>query len=365
MMVGLRGFPNVQGGVETHVENLCHELIPLNCEVTVLVRSGYQHPAIGNEWNNIQFKKIWTLSSVGLEAIVHTLLGVLYAGVKRPDILHIHAIGPALLTPLARLLRLRVVVTHHGEDYKRQKWGGLAKLALRLGERFGMKYANARIAISTGLYASISEKFGVQPAHIPNGVHLPKLVAQPTVLEKFGIAPRQYILLVSRFVPEKRHLDLIEAFRQAELPGWKLVFVGKADHQGDYMKKVQAAATFSDAIVFTGFQSGESLHALYLHAGLFVLPSSHEGLPISILEAMSYGLPVVASDIPANRDIQNDAIKYFPLGDTRTLAGLLKKRAQAGFDEQRCDEIRRHIQEKYGWSDIAKKTHGVYLQTLH
>jgi len=364
MMVGLRGFPNVQGGVETHVENLCRELIRLNCAITVLVRASHQHPSIGGEWNNIHFKKIWAFSFVSLEAIVHTLLGVLYAGITRPDILHIHAIGPALMTPLARLLRLRVVVTHHGEDYRRQKWGKLARYVLRVGERFGMKYANASIAISNGIHASIVEKFGVTPAHIPNGVDLPKLAASPTVLQRFGIKPRQYILLVSRFVPEKRHLDLIDAFRRAAIPDWKLVFVGKSDQRDDYTKLVKESVGASKDIVFTGFQGGEILHALYLHAGVFVLPSSHEGLPISILEAMSYGLPIIASDILPNRDICDEAIDYFPLGDTAALAALLKIKANSGFDEQRCNEIRNVIRGKFGWSDIAKQTHGVYLKTL-
>jgi glycosyltransferase involved in cell wall biosynthesis len=364
MMVGLRGFPNVQGGVETHVENLCRELVPLNCAITVLVRSSYQHPSIGSEWNNIQFKKIWSLSSVSLEAIVHTLLGVLYAGITRPDILHIHAIGPALMTPLARLLQLRVVVTHHGEDYRRQKWGALAKWVLRLGERFGMKYSHASIAISNAIHTAVVEKFGVEPAHIPNGVGLPKLVAPPTILEKFEITPRRYVLLVSRFVPEKRHADLIEAFRMAPMPGWKLVFVGRSDHDDVYMKSVKDAAGASGDIVFTGFQGGEGLHALYLHAGVFVLPSSHEGLPIAILEAMSYGLPIIASDIPANRNICDEAIDYFPLSDTHALASQLRAKAQTGFDEQRCNDIRKVIRARFGWSDIAKKTHEVYLQTL-
>jgi glycosyltransferase involved in cell wall biosynthesis len=364
MMVGLRGFPHVQGGVETHVENLCRGLIPLDCEVTVLVRSGYQNSAVGNEWNKIQFKRIWSLSSVSLEATVHTLLGVLYAGIIRPDILHIHAIGPALMTPLARLLRLRVVVTHHGEDYQREKWGKLAKFVLRLGERLGMKYAHASIAISHVIHASIVEKFGVKPAHIPNGVDLPKLEGKPDALKKFNIVPHHYVLLVSRFVPEKRHSDLIEAFRLAAIPGWKLVLVGKADNQDHHMKSVQKAAMFSDDIIFTGFQSGDNLHALYLHAGLFVLPSSHEGLPIAILEAMSYGLPIVASDIPANRGILNEAIDYFPLGDVDILAELLIEKTRSQIDKRRSDEIRTVIRKKYGWTDIAKQTHKVYLQTL-
>jgi glycosyltransferase involved in cell wall biosynthesis len=360
MMVGLRGFPNVQGGVERHVENLAKELVALGCVVTVLVRPRYQHQHIGHEWNGIRLRKIWAPLSAKLEAIIHTFLGVLYAAVVRPDILHIHAIGPALLTPLARLLGLRVIVTHHGEDYNRQKWGLFAKKVLKLGEKFGMRYANARIAISAGIRNSVAQRFGLTCAHISNGVELPDLSGASIVLQRFTLAPRRYVLLVSRFVPEKRHLDLIHAFLAARMPGWKLVLVGKPDHDGRYAGNIQAAADGAANIVCPGFLSGQALHEIYLHAGCFVLPSSHEGLPISILEAMSYGLPIIASDIPPNREIPNDAIDYFPVGDVAALTRLLESKVNSAFEPQRCDQIREIIRSQYRWCDIAEKTYSVY-----
>ncbi len=125
MMLGLRGFPNVQGGVETHVQYLSSHLNDLGCEVNVIVRSPYHPKEKGIEWNGIRFYRIWAPASKKLEAIVHTFLGVCYAALKRPDVLHIHAIGPSLMVPLARILGLKVVITHHGPDYDRQKWGGL------------------------------------------------------------------------------------------------------------------------------------------------------------------------------------------------------------------------------------------------
>ena len=360
MMLGLRGFPRVQGGVENHVENLSQELIALGCKVTAVVRSRYQQKEARTRWNGIAVRGIWSPPSSHLEAIVHTFLGILYAATVRPDILHIHAIGPALMTPLARTLGLRVVVTHHGEDYNRQKWGLAAKCILKLGEHVGMRYAHARIVISKGILASVAQKFGITCEEIANGVTLPDLTSQGLILKKFGITPRRYVLLVSRFVPEKRHTDLIAAFLAANLPGWKLALVGTADHHNAYSAMVLAAARRSPDIVCTGFLSGQELHDMYLHAGMFVLPSSHEGLPISILEAMSYGLPVIASDIQANREIAGPAIDYFPVGDIDALTQLLKKNAAIQFESALCEQIRDIIRSHYSWRDIASKTFSVY-----
>jgi glycosyltransferase involved in cell wall biosynthesis len=236
----------------------------------------------------------------------------------------------------------------------------VAKSVLRLGERFGMKCANARIAISGGIRNGVMHQYGLDSAHISNGVDLPQLSGQSAALEKFKLDRRRYVLLVSRMVPEKRHLDLIRAFLSATMPGWKLVLVGKADHHDAYADSVLAAARVSDNIVCTGYQGGQALHELFLHAGVFVLPSSHEGLPISILEALSYGLPVIASDIPSNREIANCAIEYFPLGDINALRNLLNGKVTAKFQTLRCVHVRSIIRSRFQWSDVAKKTYAVY-----
>ncbi len=360
IMLGLRGFPDVQGGVETHAENLCTSLVKLGCDVEVIVRSSYQPVMFGSVWNGIRFHAIWAPRSKGMEAIVHTLLGILYAVVRRPDILHIQAIGPAILTPLARLLGLRVVVTHHGPDYERQKWGRLAKFALRLGEYLGMRYSNARIAISNVIKNIIYEKYGLQSELIPNGVNLPQLPSSTTILETFDLEPRRYVLMVSRIVPEKRHHDLIQAFLQAKLCGWKLVLVGASDHPDTYTQSVLEVAGKTQNIVCTGFQTGLALKELYAHAGFFVLPSSHEGLPIALLEALSFGLPAIASDIPANLEVSCSGISYYPLGDVEELIVRLSDQAEKNFTKEQREHLRSFIVEKYKWSVVAQKTYSVY-----
>ena len=362
MFLGLRGFPRVQGGVETHSEHLCPLLGELGCEVEVIVRSPYMPPETGDGWRGVRFVRLWSPRSKGLEAIGHTFLGVLVAAVRRPDVLHIQAIGPALMTPLARLVGLRVVVTHHGPDYDRQKWGYFAKWALRTGERWGMRWSNARIAISQVILMRAMR--GLDSALIPNGVELPVLPQGRAVLDAFRLEPGRYVVLVSRLVPEKRHLDLIEAFRRAALPGWKVAIVGASDHPDAYVQSVLDAARTTPGVVCTGFQSGAKLAELFGQAGMFVLPSSHEGLPIALLEALSYGLPVVASDIPANLEVGLPPEHYFPLGDVAALAGRLREFAAEPLTAADRETRRAWVAGRYNWRRIAEQTLDVYRKVL-
>jgi glycosyltransferase involved in cell wall biosynthesis len=360
MMLGLRSFPDVQGGVETHAEHLCPLLVEMGCDVTVLARAPYHRAEIGAVWKSVKFVPLWSPKSKGLEAIAHSIVGVLYAALKRPDVLHIQAIGPAIMTPIARMLGLRVVVTHHGPDYDRQKWGHFAKFVLKTGERFGMSCANARIVISKVIANIVLQSHKRDSDLIPNGVVLPSMPTSIGTLTQFGLVSGNYIVLVSRLVPEKRHLDLIAAFNRAALPGWKLAIVGASDHPDAYVLDVLDQAKRSENIVCTGLQTGNALRELYGHAGIFVLPSSHEGLPIALLEALSYGLPVIASDIAANLEVGLDKLHYFPLGDVDMLAQKLKEFSVLLRSPELIEERRAWVSERFNWKNIAQKTLTVY-----
>lgn len=362
--IGLRGFPNVQGGVETCAEQLCPLLHELGCDVTVITRRGYQPPAIGSTWHGVRFVGLWAPRQKQLEAVVHTFLAVLYAGlVSRPDVLHIQAIGPGLWTLLARLLGLRVVVTHHGPDYDRQKWGRLAKFVLRLGEACAARWCSELIVISRVIQRSVAAQHGRVGVLVPNGITLPTRQPDPTLLQTFGLVPRRYVLLVSRLVPEKRHLDLIAAFAQAQLgDGWKLAIVGAADHADAYARNVAEAAARVPGVVMTGFQTGAALETLYAHAGLFVLPSSHEGLPIAILEALSHGVRVVASDIPANLEVGLPHACHFPLGDVAALAIKLQQHSAEPESEAQREQRQQWAASKFNWARNARATQAIYAQ---
>lgn len=360
MVCGLRGFPNVQGGVETHCQELYPRIVSAHdAKVTVLVRKAYHTE--GEHWNGVHFTGLWSPTQQSLEAIVHTFLCVLYAAFRRPDVLHIHTIGPAVVTPLGRLFGLNIVVTHHGPDYDREKWGKAARFILRLGERFGMRCSNARIAISQVIRDLIRKSHGKESALIPNGVSLPTLSEDTELIDQLKLEAGKYIILVSRFVPEKRHSDLIQAFRQAKLsPEWKLVFVGNADHPGEYEKGIMQSISGDERIVCTGFITGDQLNQIFTHAGMLVLPSSHEGLPIALLEGLSYGLPCLASDIPANLCVEMPAEQYFPLGNTAKLAAFLEHTHAIEPDQAKRQELREWVSENYDWNEIAAATYAVY-----
>ncbi|MGH9638384.1 MAG: glycosyltransferase family 4 protein, partial [Candidatus Angelobacter sp.] len=263
MVIGLRGFPGVQGGVETHAQNLYPAIAVAGFRVTVALRSPHIKGGHPSEWNGVKFVKLWAPRSKHMEAIAHTFLAIMYAAFRRPDVLHIQAIGPAVLTPLARFLGLKVVVTHHGADYDRQKWGPIGKSVLRFGEALGMRAANKRIAVSRTMQAHVRKKYGLEAACIPNGVESVVAPSSRQALEKFGLEPRKYILTVSRMVPEKRHLDVIDAFARADLPGWKLVLAGGSVHFDAYCRSVEELVAKTRNVVATGFQEGLALRELY------------------------------------------------------------------------------------------------------
>jgi glycosyltransferase involved in cell wall biosynthesis len=360
-VLGVRGIPNVQGGVETHAEQLYQRLTALGCDVEVIVRSPYV-PRGQTTFGAIRLRRLWSPRTSGLEALVHSLLGVLYAACSRPDILHVHAVGPSIVTPLARLLGLRVVVTHHGPDYNRDKWGPLARWILRVGERFGMRYANECIAISGVIVEDVRRNFGRVAVQIPNGVTIAPKLSATDVVSRLGLVPGRYFLQVSRMVPEKRQLDLIDAFARARPAGWQLALVGGLDAT-DYSARVRTAAA-QPGVHLTGFMGGTDLQQIYSHAGAFVLPSTHEGLPIALLEALSYGLRTVASDIPANLEVDLGAANYFPVGNVDALAATLRAVAASQEEEGASAARIRRVREHYSWDDVAERTMTVYRSVL-
>ncbi len=361
MVLGLRGFPNVQGGVESHSQELYPRLVELGYKVDVICRAPYVKNQ-AKQWKGVNFHPLWSPSSSGFEAMLHSILGVLFAAIKRPDILHIHAIGPAIVTPVARLFGLKVVVTHHGPDYDREKWGAGAKLILKMGERLGVSFSTRRIVISKVIQSLVLEKYGKNSDLIPNGVVPAKRVICEPVVE--GLEKHKYFLLVSRMVPEKRHLDLIKAFKKAAVKGWELVLVGDLSDDTEYIRKVVSSAS-NGKIVLTGYKSGNELAGLFSCAGLFILPSSHEGLPIALLEAMSFGLPVLASDIPAHAELELDEHCYFPLGDVEALAVCMQKIVKdEQFRKKQGALGKSMVAQRYNWDQIAISTSNCYQKVL-
>jgi glycosyltransferase involved in cell wall biosynthesis len=363
-MLGIRGFPNVQGGAENHAHNLAARLVELGCEVEAIVRSPYVPKRSARTVGGVRLVRVWSPRLKGIEAFVHTFLGVLRAAVTRPDILHIHSVGPALFTPLARAFGLRVVVTHHLANYEAKKWGALARSILRLGERAGMRFANGRIAVSAVLASRMQRTYGVPVAVIPNGISHPDRTQSGKVLRAFGLEPRRYVLTVARIDEQKRQLDLIGAFARLGERGWKLAIVGDSDYATDYARQVARAAGETPGVVLLGYQTGDALSELYSQAGLFVLPSSHEGQPIAALEAISYRCPIIVSDIPAHREIGTSGAEFVRVGDMAALARRLDARCAAACDRDPGLIEHQRFMESHDWRDIAERTLDVYVSAL-
>lgn len=365
LVVGLRGFPDIQGGIETHCEHLYPRLVELGAEVEVFTRSTYWGKDKPKQYQGVTLTSLWSPAHTQLETFVHSFLAVVMAAFKRPDVVHIHAIGPAIFVPLARLAGLNVVVTHHGPDYDREKWGRFPRWILRTGERLGMRWAQSRIVISKTIRALVQDKHQRDSDLIPNGVPLASPVASTDWLQARGVTPGKYAVQVSRLVPEKRQLDLAHAFAasDASTAGWHLLLVGALDSDDEYQTELRSVAAANPQIMLTDFQSGDALREILTHAGAFVLPSSHEGLPIALLEALSYSLRAFASDIPANLEVPLPADQFFALGDVDALAGLLSEAAKHDWtdaDRARALAITQH----YDWDLIAQQTLEVYQRSL-
>lgn len=357
IVLGTRGIPDILGGVETHCEELYPRVASMGHEVTIITRTPYVVDNKLKEYKGVKLKHIFAPKIKSFEAIIHTFIGVLYAGIKRPDILHIHAIGPMIMTPLARLLGLKVIVTNHGPDYDRQKWGKLAKSILKLGEYLGTKFANEVIVISEVINTILKTKYNRNDAHlIYNGVNLPSIAKQDDYIQSIGIERNKYIIGIGRFVKEKGFLDLIKAYSQFKTDV-KLVLVGDADHETIYSKNLKKEAKKA-GVILTGFIRGEKLNQIFSHALLFCMPSYHEGLPIALLEAMSYNLNVLVSDIPANLEVPLNKGDYFEVGNISKLTKKLNNKIM----HPEIPDFTQTIKDSYNWDKIAKQYISIILK---
>ena len=357
-VTGTRGIPNIMGGVETHCEELFPRIARCGFDVTLIRRSNYVQDTL-KEWNGVKLVDVPSPKKKSFEAIIHTFRAINKAKRLGADVLHIHAIGPALLVPYAKVLGMKVVFTHHGPDYDRDKWGLAAKTILKLGERMGCLFADDVIVISNVIKNLIAEKYGrTKRVHlIYNGVSEPEICDYPEYFHELGVEKGKYVLGMCRFVPEKNLHHLVEAFAK-----WKkahagsdirLVLAGDTDFEDAYSLGLKEMAR-KNGVVLTGFIKGRKLHSLLTHCRCYCLPSSHEGLPIALLEAMSYGVKVIVSDIPANLEVGLPEEDYFPCGNVDELADKLAKIIEAPQEHVDYD------MSKYDWEQIADEVAETY-----
>ena len=366
-MLGHKRIPSFEGGVEVVVEALSAGLAERGHSVTCYNRagshvSGAEHalPA-GSVYRGIRLVTVPTLERKGYAAVISSFFAAMRAAFGRYDVVHIHAEGPAFFSWLPKLLGKRVVVTVHGLDWQREKWnGGFASKFIHLGEKSAVCFADEIIVLSENVRQYFRDTYGRDTRFIPNGVTAPKLESPRLIEEKWGLRKDDYILYLGRIVPEKGETYLIEAFKQVKTDK-KLVIAGGSSDTERYMQELKVLAAEDERILFTGFVQGQLKDELYSNAYVYTLPSDLEGMPLSLLEAMSYGNCCLVSDIPECAEVVEDKAVRFRKSDVEALRDRLQTLCDqpdivAGYREHAAG----FILNKYGWDDVVEKTLALY-----
>lgn len=366
-MFGHKRVPSREGGVEIVVKELSTRMALRGYQVTCYNRRG--HHVSGAEldsvnaefFQGVRLQSVPTIEKKGLAAVTSSFFAALCSGFGRYGVVHIHAEGPAFFSFIPKWMGKRVICTVHGLDWAREKWrDGFASKFIRQGERNAVRYADEIIVLSKAVQDYFQQTYQRQTRLIPNGVSQPVLAQPEQMVEKYGLRSREYILFLGRIVPEKGLRYLIEAFKQVNTD-LKLVIAGGSSDTDGFLQEMRLKAQEDPRIVFTGFVQGQMLEELYSNAYLYVLPSDLEGMPLSLLEAMSYGNCCLVSDIPECADVVEDKALVFHKGDTDDLRKML----QFACDHPQQVEAYRaqaasFICSKYNWDTVVEETLKIY-----
>ena len=356
-----------EGGVEIVVKELCTRMAQQGFQVTCYNRSGHhvsgaEYDDIDNtNYEGIRQKYVPTIEKKGLAAVSASAFAALYSAFGKYDVVHIHAEGPAFFSWLPKMFGKRVVVTIHGVDWQREKWqSGFGSKFIRQGEKNAVKYADEIIVLSKGVQDYFKETYGRETHFIPNGVNRPQIREANLITEKFGLKKDSYILFLGRLVPEKGIRYLVEAFKTVKTDK-KLVIAGGSSDTDSFMEELKELAKGDDWILFTGFVQGAMLDELYSNAYIYTLPSDLEGMPLSLLEAMSYGNCCLVSDIPECAEVVEDKALIFKKSDVEDLREKLQDACDhpemvMKMKKQAAD----FICEKYNWDEVVKETMKLY-----
>lgn len=367
-MLGQKCVPSREGGIEIVVEELSTRMVQRGNQVTCYNRSGHHISGkefdgeIAKEYKGIRLKTVFTINRKGFAAVTSSVFASLRAALGRYDIVHFHAEGPCAMLWLPKLFGKRCVATIHGLDWRRAKWeNGLGSKYIRLGERVAVKYADEIIVLSRDMQNYFAMTYGRKTVLIPNGVNRPNIQEPQLIQEKLGLKKDSYILYLGRIVPEKGEHYLIAAFKNVKTDK-KLVIAGGISDTDGYMEHLNKEAASDDRIIFTGFVQGQLLEELYSNAYVYVLPSDLEGMPLSLLEAMSYGNCCLVSDIAECTEIVGDKAARFHKSDVRDICEKLQMLCD---DENLVQKYKQEVAEfvckKYNWDEVVDKTLRLYV----
>ena len=365
-MLGHKRIPSREGGIEIVVEELAVRMAKKSHSVTCYNRKG--HNVAGSEFDGTKLKtykgvtlqEVFTIDKRGLAAMTASVSASLRAALGNYDVVHIHAEGPAFMCWLPKLFGKKVIVTVHGLDHQRAKWGKFASWYIRSGEKNAVRFADEIIVLSKGVQDYFQNTYGRTTRFIPNGVNKAKPRKARQITEKWGLTKDSYILYLGRIVPEKGERYLIEAFKQTKTDK-KLVIAGGSSDTQVFMDELKSLAKDDDRIIFTGFVQGEILEELYSNPYIYTLPSDLEGMPLSLLEAMSYGNCCLTSDIPECAEVVEDKALLFRKSDVSDLKAKLQNACDhPEMVETYKAQAEEFICRKYNWDDVVEKTLKLY-----
>lgn len=365
-MLGHKSIPSRQGGIEIVVEELAVRMAALGHQVTIYNRSG--HHVSGKEFDQkklreykgIRMKYVPTIDKKGLAAMSASFFAAVAAAFGKYDVVHFHAEGPCAMLWLPKLFGKRCIATVHGLDHQRAKWGKFASAYIMLGEKCAVRFADEIIVLSEGVQKYFLDTYGRKTRFIPNGVNRPVIHEAEIIKDKFGLEKDTYILFLGRLVPEKGLRYLIQAFKQVKTDK-KLVIAGGSSDTDEFASELWEMAKDDDRIIFTGFVQGQELDELYSNAYVYTLPSDLEGMPLSLLEAMSYGNCCLVSDIDECASVVEDKALIFKKSDVNDLKEKLQLACdQSKIVEQMKAEAADFICGKYNWDDVVKETLSLY-----
>ena len=366
-MIGHKRIPSREGGVEIVVEELSTRLVRDGYEVDVYNRKGknvQDKKADRNKKNLKEYKGVRiitmpTINKKGLDALIYSILATIRALFGHYDVIHFHAEGSCAMLWLPHLFKIRTVATIHGLDWQRSKWGGLGTKYIKFGEKVAVKYADEIIVLSKGVENYFLNTYNRKTHYIPNGVEKPVIREAKIIKEKYGLEQDCYILFLARIVPEKGLHYLIEAYNQIKTDK-KLVIAGGSSHTNDYLKKIKEMVKDNPNIIMTGFVQGRELEELYSNCYLYCLPSDIEGMPLSLLEAMSYGCLCLTSDIEENKQVIKNSGITFKKSDVQDLKEklefLLKEKKALNKNNMNA------FWQEYDWNKITKKIEKIYMK---
>lgn len=367
-MIGQKHIPSREGGVEIVVEELSTRMVKKGYHVIVYNRKSKhamdKKQKITNitNYKGVELKYALTIDKKGLAAMTSSFFGSLQILFSKADVVHYHAEGPCAMIPLIKFFsKKKIVATIHGLDWQRAKWGsGFASKYIKFGEKMAAKYADEIIVLSNNVQEYFKNTYNRKTNFIPNGVNKPQILKPDIIKKKYKLKKEDYILFLGRIVPEKGIHYLIEAFNKIDT-NKKLVIAGGASDTDSYYSELKEKAKANKNIIFTGFVQGQELEELYSNAYIYCLPSDLEGMPLSLLEAMSYGLCCLTSDIKECSDVIADKGKTFLKSNVDDLTAKIQQLLEdENLVKKYKKESQNYILEKYNWDDIVEKTLQLY-----